>query len=254
MRSTLRPPTLRFAASCACRPTRLALSLRSAARSHHAEDQDHRHRQSQQPHRQRRHPRADSGHRQAAPARRCSGRRSLLPLLRRNSDRSGRQIPNLIVARTFSKAYGLASLRLGLLAGLNRTLTCAGFAACSRPTASTRVALVASPRARRSAYLDWYVSEVKQAARRILSGQHSTEIGLRYWPTEANFVLVDIGIAHAEFVTAMREQGILVRDRSADPGCDGSCASPSARANKCAQAFTAIASIQSFLKLTGVSQ
>ena len=27
------------------------------------------------------------------------------------------EIPNLIVARTFSKAYGLAGLRLGLLAG-----------------------------------------------------------------------------------------------------------------------------------------
>ena len=27
------------------------------------------------------------------------------------------RVPNLIVARTFSKAYGLASLRIGMLAG-----------------------------------------------------------------------------------------------------------------------------------------
>jgi len=37
----------------------------------------------------------------------------------------------------------------------------------------------------------------------------------------ANFVLVRIGPAHAEFIRALRMRGILVRDRSADPGCEG---------------------------------
>ena len=49
----------------------------------------------------------------------------------------------------------------------------------------------------------------------------ANQIGLAYWPTEANFVLVNIGPAHKEFAAAMREQSILVRDRYADPGCDG---------------------------------
>ncbi len=34
-------------------------------------------------------------------------------------------------------------------------------------------------------------------------------------------MLVQIGAAHAEFVHAFRDRGILVRDRSSDPGCDG---------------------------------
>jgi histidinol-phosphate aminotransferase len=45
--------------------------------------------------------------------------------------------------------------------------------------------------------------------------------GLRRWPSRANFVLVDIGPQHAEFVRLMRAPGVLVRDRSSDPGCDG---------------------------------
>jgi histidinol-phosphate aminotransferase len=69
------------------------------------------------------------------------------------------------------------------------------------------------------AYVKWYVGQVQQARSEFLSGLDRA--GLKYWPTEANFVLVGIGAAHREFVEAMRAEGILVRDRSADPGCDG---------------------------------
>ena len=41
-----------------------------------------------------------------------------------------------------------------------------------------------------------------------------------YWVSQANFVLARIGPLHREFVAGMRERGILVRDRSNDPGCD----------------------------------
>jgi histidinol-phosphate aminotransferase len=46
-------------------------------------------------------------------------------------------------------------------------------------------------------------------------------LGLRYWPSLANFVLVRIGPAHAEFIRALRTRGILVRDTHTDPGCEG---------------------------------
>ncbi len=45
--------------------------------------------------------------------------------------------------------------------------------------------------------------------------------GLRRWPSRANFILVDIGPKHADFTQRMRDAGVLVRDRSSDPGCDG---------------------------------
>jgi len=128
------------------------------------------------------------------------------------------KVPNLIVARTFSKAYGLASLRIGLLAGpasllqwTRRVLS---------PYSVNHVALVALTAALNDqGYLDSYVAEVLEARKEFLAAL--TQIGLRYWPTQANFVLVDIGPSHKEFCAAMRQQGILVRDRSADPGCDG---------------------------------
>ena len=44
---------------------------------------------------------------------------------------------------------------------------------------------------------------------------------MRTWPSAANFVLMDIGAKHKELVAAMRARGVLLRDRSADPGCDG---------------------------------
>jgi histidinol-phosphate aminotransferase len=46
-------------------------------------------------------------------------------------------------------------------------------------------------------------------------------LGVPYWPSQANFVLVNIGPKHLAFVEAMRNRGVLVRNRSADPGCDG---------------------------------
>ena len=51
--------------------------------------------------------------------------------------------------------------------------------------------------------------------------QELGNLGLHYWPSHANFVLVRIGSAHGEFVQALRTRGILVRDRNSDPGCEG---------------------------------
>ncbi len=128
------------------------------------------------------------------------------------------KIPNLVVARTFSKAYGLAGLRLGLLAGpvelmrwVRRVLS---------PYSVNSLALACLPPALEDqAYLDWYVSEVLQARAEFESVLDALQV--RRWPSRANFILVDIGEQHAEFVRRMKAAGVLVRDRSSDPGCDG---------------------------------
>ncbi len=127
-------------------------------------------------------------------------------------------IPNLIVARTFSKAYGLAGLRVGVLAGavelmrwVRRVLS---------PYSVNCVALACLPCALEdTAYLDWYVGEVLAARAEFERALESA--GLRYWPSRANFTLVDIGPQHKQFVRHMLAAGILVRDRSSDPGCNG---------------------------------
>ena len=56
---------------------------------------------------------------------------------------------------------------------------------------------------------------------RELLQQELATLGLRYWPSRANFVLVRVGPAHAGFIQALRSHGILVRDRNTDPACDG---------------------------------
>ena len=47
------------------------------------------------------------------------------------------------------------------------------------------------------------------------------ELGVPFFQSHANFVLMNIGPKHKELVTAMHRHGVLLRDRSTDPGCDG---------------------------------
>jgi histidinol-phosphate aminotransferase len=127
-------------------------------------------------------------------------------------------VPNLIVARTFSKAYGLAGLRLGLLAGSEELMR--WVKRVLSPYSVNSLALACLPPALEdTAYLDWYVGEVLAA--RTEFEAVLDKAGIRRWPSHANFVLVEIGAQHKEFTRLMSAAGVLVRDRSSDPGCDG---------------------------------
>ncbi len=125
---------------------------------------------------------------------------------------------NLFVARTFSKAYGLAGLRIGLLAGDARQISMVRRVAS--PYNVNAVALAVLPEALGDqAYVEQYVAEVRRGRAEL--EKELTNLGLRYWPSQANFVLVHVGSAHAEFIQAFRARSILVRDRNSDPGCEG---------------------------------
>ena len=127
-------------------------------------------------------------------------------------------IPNLIVARTFSKAYGLANLRIGMLAGDPRLMRY--LRKVSSPYNVNGVALAVLPDALADTdYINWYATEVHQGRERVMEALE--ELGVRTWPSAANFVLMDIGSRHQQFCAVMREKGVLLRDRSSDPGCEG---------------------------------
>ena len=86
---------------------------------------------------------------------------------------------NLFVARTFSKAYGLAGLRIGILAGD------AGQMAMVRRVASpynvNAVALAALPEALKDQeYVEHYVAEVQRG--RAMLERELSNLGLQYWP------------------------------------------------------------------------
>lgn len=127
-------------------------------------------------------------------------------------------VTNLLVARTFSKAYGLAGLRIGLLAGHPEAMRF--IRKVSSPYNVNSIALECLPEALADEdYLHWYSEQVRLS--RIEAERALTRLRVPYWPSHANFVLMKIGSGHAHLVALMRHQGVLVRDRSRDPGCEG---------------------------------
>jgi histidinol-phosphate aminotransferase len=158
------------------------------------------------------------------------------------------KIPNMMMARTFSKAYGLAGLRLGLLAGpvelmrwVKRVLS---------PYSVNSLALACLPPALEdAAYLDWYVSEVLAARTEFEAALD--EAGVRRWPSYANFVLTEIGAQHKEFTRLMSAAGVLVRDRSNDPGCDGRVRITVGTREQMRRAAVALKEVLAALKIEG---
>ena len=130
-------------------------------------------------------------------------------------------LPNLFITRTFSKAYGLAGLRLGAVIGDSTQLQ--SIRRMSSPYNVNAVALASLPEALADQiYIRNYVDEVLESRARLESALAAC--GIQCWPSRANFVLFKIGhqaSAAREFSDRMRSRGVLVRDRSSDPGCTG---------------------------------
>jgi histidinol-phosphate aminotransferase len=125
---------------------------------------------------------------------------------------------NLFIARTFSKAYGLAGFRLGVLAGSAAQMKLVR--RVSSPYNVNGVALACLPEALADReYVAGYSAEVRAGRRRLES--ELKQLGIQYWPSQANFVLARFGEYRTPFIDAMRVRGILVRDRNSDPGCEG---------------------------------
>jgi histidinol-phosphate aminotransferase len=125
------------------------------------------------------------------------------------------KLPNLFIARTFSKAYGLAGLRLGAIAGdleqmsvLRRmaspfnvnafALECLGEALADRQFVAEYVAQIKASR-------EWVRRELE-------------ELHFRCWPSHGNFVLCRFGQEKKAILDALRLRGIGLRDR---PDCEG---------------------------------
>jgi len=126
--------------------------------------------------------------------------------------------PNLFVARTFSKAYGLAGMRIGILAGSTEQMKMVR--KVSSPYNVNEVALLCLPDALADdEFIADYAAQIKQGRERLQ--QELGRLGIHFWQSHANFVLIRIGEKRVEFVQAMRKHGILVRDRNSDPGCAG---------------------------------
>ncbi len=127
------------------------------------------------------------------------------------------RVPNLFVCRTFSKVFGMAAMRLGCL--FSHPANVAYLHKAQSPYSVNTLAVMAAQAAVRDAeYVEKYVAEVLAARELLCYGLEALEIP--YVPSSANFVLARLGKRAIPVRDALRERGILVRDRSYEvPGC-----------------------------------
>jgi histidinol-phosphate aminotransferase len=122
-----------------------------------------------------------------------------------------RKYPQLFVTRTFSKAAGLAGLRLGAV------MACAESLAILRramPPYPVNVAALAAAEAavRDAVTLRKYVRNSKRVRGRF--EEELKKLGIKTFPSAANFVLVDFGSLGCTLVRWLEAKGILLRGRT----------------------------------------
>jgi histidinol-phosphate aminotransferase len=125
--------------------------------------------------------------------------------------------PNLFVSRTFSKVYGMAAMRLGVL--FSQAGNVAFLHKAQSPySVNALAALAAQEAVRDTAYIENYVTEALAARELLAVGLE--RLGIDYIPSQGNFLLMRAGKRSIEIRDALREKQVLVRDRSYEiPGC-----------------------------------
>jgi histidinol-phosphate aminotransferase len=123
---------------------------------------------------------------------------------------------NLFIARTFSKAYGLAGMRLGALVGDSQYIgalrrICSPFNVNVCALECLRTAL--SDRK----FVEEYVQQVRDT--RDWTHQQLELLGFKCWPSQGNFLLCRFGAQKRLILETLRECGVGLRDRADCPGC-----------------------------------
>ncbi len=132
-----------------------------------------------------------------------------LPLLKK--------FPNLFVSRTFSKAYGMAGMRLGCLFSAAQNIAFAAKAQ-SPYSVNSLAALAAQAAVEDREYVRGYVEEILEA--RTFAYGELERLGIPFYRSEGNFVLLQLGARVGEVCTRLRAAGVLIRDRSHEiAGC-----------------------------------
>ncbi len=115
--------------------------------------------------------------------------------------------PNLIVSRTFSKAYGLAALRIGY--GLMHPAVAGMLNRVRQPFNVNALAQAAALAALAdTAYVDESRALNREGRRVLEDGVRA--LGRSFVPSHANFLLVEVGDGAAVYASLLR-QGVIVR-------------------------------------------
>ncbi|WP_434750563.1 histidinol-phosphate transaminase [Paenibacillus amylolyticus] len=116
--------------------------------------------------------------------------------------------PNLVVLRTFSKIYGLASLRIGY--GIARPEIIDLINRVREPFNTSRFGQVAAKAALQDQAFVQECAKSNATDREWLQHEFS-RLGLTYFPTQGNFILVDLDMPSATAFQSLLKQGIIVR-------------------------------------------
>jgi len=128
-----------------------------------------------------------------------------------------RDYPNLFVTRTFSKVYGMAAMRCGCI--FSRRENVQWMKKAQSPYSVNMLATVAARVAVEDREtVSRYVGEVLAAREMAYVGLE--RLGVPYYPSQANFILFRVGDRAIPIRDALRERGVLIRDRSYEiEGC-----------------------------------
>ncbi|MDR7072534.1 histidinol-phosphate transaminase [Fictibacillus barbaricus] len=120
--------------------------------------------------------------------------------------------PNLVILRTFSKAHGLAALRIGY--GIGSSSIIQSIEPAREPFNTSRIAQAAAIGA-----LDdhSFIEECKQKNREGLElfYEFCDKKGLLYYPSEANFILLDVQSDADSAFNYLLKKGYIVRSGNA---------------------------------------
>ncbi len=122
----------------------------------------------------------------------------------------GLEFPNVLVVRTLSKAWGLAGCRVGYAIGTPEVLGALRAAGPSYPLAAPSVAIALDQLARGDDALHAHVSRIREERSQLR--EELEKLGLRPYPSQANFVLVDCDRDAAPLRAALDEHSVRVRD------------------------------------------
>lgn len=119
------------------------------------------------------------------------------------------EFDNLVVTRTFSKAYAMAALRVGYMASNKRL---ADMMMCVKiPYSLNAISEGAAIAAMNDqSFVKRSADMVKEQRPRLIKGLE--KLGFEVFPSDSNFVLARSPIDHTDLVSGLKERGILIRD------------------------------------------
>jgi len=124
------------------------------------------------------------------------------------------EFPNLLVTRTLSKAYGMAGLRVGYVAGHPKLIEQISKARLPY-NLNALSQYVATDALSQQRFVKDYVAMIVE--QRALWGRDLEQRGFFVWPSQANFVLARVphGVERDKFVGALGAAGVVIRSAGA---------------------------------------